>query len=107
MKQDEFVTSSGNVFADLGLENSDEELGKAKLALAVRQRIENKGIDQTEAATLLEADPAELAQLLRGQVGAFTYDRLLRFLNALGVSARIIIEPTADHSRGKTLVTAL
>jgi len=33
-KKEEFVRGSGNVFADLGLEDSEEELAKAQLALA-------------------------------------------------------------------------
>jgi predicted XRE-type DNA-binding protein len=100
----EFVVSSGNVFADLGLDNADEELAKAQLASAIRQRIKAKELNQTDAAALLGTDQAKVSLLMNGKISGFTYDRLLRFLNALEVDVRIIIEPTPDNERGKTLV---
>jgi predicted XRE-type DNA-binding protein len=101
----EFVVSSGNVFADLGLENADEELAKAQLASAIRQRIKAKSLNQMAAAALLGTDQAKISLLMNGKVSGFTYDRLLRFLNALEVDVRIIIVPTPYNERGKTLVT--
>jgi phage-related protein/predicted XRE-type DNA-binding protein len=100
----EFVASCGNVFADLGLENADEELAKAQLAFAIRRRIQTKGLNQTDAAVLLGTDQAKVSLLMNGKIGGFTYDRLLRFLNALDMNVRIIVEPTSDNERGKTLV---
>src|SRR5829696_7254410 len=90
----EFVVSSGNVFADLGLENADEELAKAQLASAVRQRIKTKGLNEVDAAALLGADQAEVKLLSNGKTSGLNYDRLLRFLNALDMDVRIINEPT-------------
>jgi predicted XRE-type DNA-binding protein len=100
----EFVVSCGNVFADLGLPNADEELAKAKLALAIRQRIQAKGLTQTATAELLGTDQGKISNLMRGKIGGFTFDRLVRFLNALEVDVRITIEPTPNQQRGKTLV---
>ena len=45
--------SSGNVFADLGLENSDELLIKAELARKISSIITKQHITQAEAAELL------------------------------------------------------
>jgi predicted XRE-type DNA-binding protein len=101
---DEFVVSSGNVFADLGLENAEEELAKAQLAAAIRQRIRVMGLSQTAAAALLGTDQSRVSRLMRGKISGFTYDRLVRFLNALELDVHIIIEPTTDKKRGKTLV---
>jgi len=39
----EAVTSGGNIFADLRLPNAEEDLAKAELAFAIRQRIKAKG----------------------------------------------------------------
>jgi predicted XRE-type DNA-binding protein len=103
-KGGEFVVSSGNVFADLGIENSDEELAKAQLALAIRQRIRAKALEPAEAAVLLDANPDEVADLMGGRAGDFSYDRLLRFLTALDVDVRIIVEPTGEKERGRILV---
>ena len=44
--------SSGNVFADLGLENSDELLVKAELARKISNIIIQQDMTQAEAAEL-------------------------------------------------------
>jgi predicted XRE-type DNA-binding protein len=76
----EFVASCGNVFADLGLENADEEPAKAQLAFAIRQRIRSKGLSQTDVASLLGTDQSKVSLRMNGRIGGFAYDRLLRFL---------------------------
>lgn len=103
-KKSDIVVSCGNVFADLELENANEELAKAQLALAVRQRIRAKGLDPVETSVLLGTDQDEIAAIMSGRAGNFTYERLLHFLNTLEVDVRIVVEPTAVNGRGKTLV---
>ena len=44
---------SGNVFADLGLPNADQELMKARLTLQIYRIIKERGITQTEAGKIL------------------------------------------------------
>ena len=101
---EEFVVSSGDVFADLELPNADEELAKAKLALAIRRRIEALHLTQTAAAARLGTDQAKVSRLVRGKIGSFSLDRLIRFVNALNMDVRITVEPTADQQPGRTLV---
>ena len=98
------VKSRGNVFADLGLPNADEELAKAELAFTILRRIEAKQLTQEQAANLLEADQVEVALLINGRVGDLTIDRLARFLNALEMNVQITVAPTGSNQRGKTLV---
>lgn len=103
-EQTEFVVSSGNVFADLGLPDAEEELAKAQLASAIRDRIRSKGLNQNDAALLLETDQSKVSLVMNGKIGGFTLDRLLRFLNALEMDVRITVAPAGDK-RGKTRVT--
>ena len=49
-------SSSGNVFADLGLANSDELLIKAELVRQITHLIAAANLTQTEAARLLGVD---------------------------------------------------
>ena len=100
------VKGSGNVFADLGVPNADEELAKAELAFAIRQRIQNKALNQMEAAALLGTDQPKVSLLMNGKVGGFTIDRLARFLNALQVDVHITLQPAPDQKKGETLVKA-
>lgn len=98
------VLSSGNVFADLGVENPNEEMAKAHLAFAIRGRIQALGLTQSAAAKLLDTDQSKISDIMGGKLKGYTYDRLLRYLNALQVNVRIIIEPTRSRERGDTLV---
>lgn len=87
------IRSSGNVFAALGIENPDEELAKAKLAHAIRERIGTKGLTQTAAAKLLDTDQSIVSNITRGKLRGFTCDRLLRYLNLLEANICTVIEP--------------
>ena len=85
--------SSGNVYADLGFENPEEELAKAKLVRVLREVIESRGLSQTRAATLLGVDQPTISRLLRGHTGGFSVDRLMRLLNGLDQDVEIAVIP--------------
>lgn len=92
--------SSGNVFADLGFENPEEELAKAKLARALGEVIKGKGLSQSKVATLLGVDQPTVSRLLRGHTGGFTVDRMMRLLNRLGQDVEIAVSPKrGDEAR--------
>ena len=64
MKKDH-EKNSGNVFADLGLPNSDQELLKAKLTVEIYRLIKARGLTQTDAARLLGTTQAQVSALMR------------------------------------------
>ena len=102
----QFEESSGNVFADLGLENAEELDVKARLAQVIRERIRARGLTQTDAARLLGTDQGKVSQVLNGKIAGFTYDRLLRFLNALECDIEIRVIPRGDARRAaQTMVS--
>lgn len=92
--------SSGNVFADLGLPNPEEELAKAKIVRRISQAIRERGLTQAHAAEILEIDQPKASALLRGKFGGYSMDRLFRFLNALDQDVDIVIRP-ARKTRGE------
>lgn len=101
----EVFIGSSNVFADLGVENPEDELAKAQLAHHVRLLIREQGLTDARAAQMLGVEAAEVAGLMGGKVSGFSYDHLLKFLNALECNVKIIIEPrNSDHAHGRTLV---
>ena len=53
MSKDDFVKSSGNVFADMGLEDADELMIRAQLGHAVRRILEEALRKQRESGDLL------------------------------------------------------
>jgi predicted XRE-type DNA-binding protein len=83
---------STNVFADLGYANSEEMLAKAKLVSRISDLIKQRRLTQGDAATLLGIDQPNVSRLLRGQLGGFSYERLLKFLNALGCDVEIVVK---------------
>jgi len=85
--------SSGNVFADLGFENPDEELAKAKLVSALAEVIERRKLTQANVAAILGVDQPTISKLLRGRTSGFTCDRLMHLLNLLGQDIDISIRP--------------
>jgi predicted XRE-type DNA-binding protein len=89
--------SSGNVFADLGLNNPEELLAKAELVQRIVDIIAERKLTQVRAAKLLGIDQPKVSALLRGKLDGFSTDRLFRFLNALGRDVEIVIRP-AKHS---------
>lgn len=100
------TTSSGNVFADLGLAEPETALAKAELARRINAIIKERGLKQAEAANLLGIDQAKISALGRGLLAGFSTERLFRFLNALGSDIQIVIRPKPT-SRKRAHVTII
>jgi predicted XRE-type DNA-binding protein len=85
---------SGNVFADLGLAHPEQELLKAKLTLQIYRLIKRRGLKQAEAGKILGIQQPHVSALMRNRAGAFSVERLMDFLTALGQDVEIIVRPT-------------
>ncbi len=91
METTRFVRGSGNVFADLGLPDSEEALAKARLAEAVAATIKRRKLTQNEAAAIMDVDQPKVSLIVNGRLDGFTKDRLIRYLTALGDDVEIVI----------------
>ncbi len=91
----DITESSGNVFADLGIEEPEEVLAKAELARQIGALIRSRHLSQRKAADMLGVDQPKISALLHGRLAGFSADRLLRFLNALGQDVEIHVRPKA------------
>lgn len=89
--------SSGNVFADLGMANPEQELLKAKLILQIYRTIKERKLTQVQAGEILGTKQPQVSKLMRGQSGEFSADRLMEFLTALGHDVNISI--SSRHRR--------
>jgi predicted XRE-type DNA-binding protein len=83
--------SSGNVFADMGLPEAEEELTKAQLASLIRQVIKRRRLTQVAAASLMGIDQPKVSALLNGRLANFSSERLMRLLTALGQDVDITV----------------
>jgi len=93
-----YETSSGNVFADLGLEQSDELLAKAKLLNNVSTLIKNSGLSQKDVAEKLGITQPKVSMLVRGQLSAFSTDTLIHYLSILGCEVQILVKKPKSRS---------
>jgi len=93
-----YVVSSGNVFRDLRLPNSDEELTKSSLLWEISEAIRARGLKQVEAAEILGIPQPQVSVLLRGRTAGFSVQRLSVLLGRLGKSVTIVVSDEAPAS---------
>ncbi|MFO0887992.1 MAG: helix-turn-helix transcriptional regulator [Isosphaeraceae bacterium] len=98
--------SSGNVFADLGIEDSEGYLAKSELAARIQAAIEARGLTQKAAGALLGISQPRVSTLLKGRLDGFSTDRLFRFLNALGVDVTIHVSMPHPRRTGRVSVVS-
>jgi predicted XRE-type DNA-binding protein len=99
--------SSGNVFADLGIENPEEYLAKSELAEQIQAGIEALGLTQKAAGALMGISQPKVSALLRGHLDGFTTDRLFRFLTLLGSDIKISVSRPHPDKIGRVCVSAV
>jgi predicted XRE-type DNA-binding protein len=101
----EITIGSDNIFADLGLENAEEMMVKAKLARQIYVCITERQLSQIEAANILGIDQPKVSNLINGKLAAFSIERLFRFLNALDRDVEITIKAKSnEHNPAKVII---
>lgn len=85
--------SSGNVFADLGIENPTECLIQADLALAIARTIHENGWTQVQAAAALAVSQSDISNIVRGKLGGYSIERLTRLLGKLNCEVEVVVRP--------------
>jgi predicted XRE-type DNA-binding protein len=100
-KQKERVTKgSGNIFADLGLPNPEQELLKARLTLHIYKIVKARGLTQAQAGAVLGIKQPHVSALMRNRAGNFSVGRLIAFLTALGAGRGDHGEADAEGTGG-------
>jgi predicted XRE-type DNA-binding protein len=106
MKRDkvQVVRGSGNVFRDVGRENSDADQCKAILAAEIIKALDREQLTVRAAHTRTGIAAADFSRIRNANLGRFTVDRLMSILNRLGSRVEVKIrlhhaEPTAYAAR--------
>jgi predicted XRE-type DNA-binding protein len=89
----EYEKRSGNVFADLGFENPEEELAKSDLTPQISSIIRKRKLTQSQVAEILGVDQPRISSLLTGRFDLFLFDMLIHFLKFLGQDIEIVVKP--------------
>lgn len=88
---------SGNVYADLGFENPEEMLLKAKLVILLSKTIKARGLNQYQAAEVLGIDQPKVSALIRGRFQGYSLERLFKFLNAFDLDVEVNVKAKSEE----------
>lgn len=106
IKKIQHQVGSGNIFADLGLEDADELLTRAKLGHSVRMILKDRGLNQKNISDLLKIDQSEVSKLMNGKYHLFSEGRLFGFLNRLDRKVTVQISPKRKNDIAQEVVFA-
>jgi predicted XRE-type DNA-binding protein len=96
--QIEHEEGSGNIYADLGLEDADELFARAQIGFCVFRILKDRNLKQREIAAVLGIAQSDVSHLMNGHFSRFTTDKLLHFLKRLDRKVTIQIAP---HKAGE------
>ena len=96
--------SSGNVFADLGLADAEQELLKAKLTLQVHRLLKARNLTQASAAKLLGTTQPQVSALMALKPVSVSVGRLMEFLTILGQDVKVTVSPAPRKRAGQVTV---
>jgi predicted XRE-type DNA-binding protein len=105
-KQKQIVRGSGNVFADLGYADAEERQTKLRLALALNTILDERKLNQADAATLLGINQPKVSALRNYKLEGFSVERLMTLLTALDRDVEIVIRKK-PRSRGPARISVI
>lgn len=98
MKEKKNVTTD-NIFADLGLDDSDEMVTRSDLMSEVVNLIRKSDLTQKEIAEILGISAPKVSALMTGKINDFSNDTLVNYLTLLGCNVEIRVLPQRRVSR--------
>lgn len=96
---------SGNVFADLELDDADELFARAQLGFQVWKILQAKELKQREIAKLLGIKQPEVSHLMNGEFSRFSEGKLMNFLKRL--NREIVIQINTVNGENRELEATL
>jgi predicted XRE-type DNA-binding protein len=86
MKTQLGTIGSGNVFADLGLPNSEELMAKSTIVISIAEEIEKQGQTYDQAGETIGLSGSEMFGICNGRTEPYSIDRLNEFLGRLSAT---------------------
>ena len=101
-----FEESTGNVFADLGLDDAEELFTRGKIGIQVLRLLKQRKEKQREISKLLGIPQPEVSYLMRGEFQRFSEGKLLTFLKRLDTEVTLRLRPrNAGTKTAETVVS--
>src|SRR5450830_1385314 len=94
MKREQFevIRGSGNVYRDLGKDNSDLRQFKAILATEIIKALDRERLSVRQAHARTGIAAADFSRIRNADLGRFTVDRLMTIVNRLGSRIEVKIK---------------
>ena len=102
----EIETSSGNVFADLGLAEAEKLKIKSGLVIEITRAVRRLGLTQEEAGRRMGIPQPKVSGMMRGDFANLSERKLMECLNRLGYDIEIKVRPAAEPIGHLTLAIA-
>jgi predicted XRE-type DNA-binding protein len=99
----EIETSSGNVFADLGLPDAGQLKIKSGLVIEITRAVRRLGLTQEQAGHRMGISQAKVSGLMRGDFSNLSERKLMECLNRLGYDIEINLSPAVNSIGQRTL----
>jgi predicted XRE-type DNA-binding protein len=99
-------TSSGNVFADLGLADAEKLKIKSGLVIEITRAVRRLGLTQDEAGRRMGIAQPKVSAMMRGDFANLSERKLMECLNRLGYDIEIKVRPAAEPIGNLTLAIA-
>ncbi|ACL05120.1 conserved hypothetical protein [Desulfatibacillum aliphaticivorans] len=93
----EYEESSGNVFADLGLDNPEELAARVRLGFYIAETIKGMNLKQREIGKMLNMAQPDVSHLMNGHFDRFTVDKMCDMLTRLGKTLTLRIGNKTDQ----------
>ena len=106
MEGSEIETSSGNVFADLGLADAEKLKIKSGLVIEITRAVRRLGLTQEEAGRRMGITQPKVSGMMRGDFANLSERKLMECLNRLGYDIEIKVRPAAEPIGHLTLAIA-
>src|SRR3954471_7009814 len=91
---------SMNVFEDLGYPDADERQAKLRLAYALNQVVEYRGLTQAAGVRLFGVSQPKVSALRNYKLAGFSVERLMNLLTALDQDIEIVIRRKSRSRKG-------
>lgn len=88
----DYEVSSDNIFADLGLEGSEELLARAQLMHQLGLLIKSSKLSQKQIAQKLGITQPKVSMLISGKFNEFSSEKLMHYLSLIGCYVEISIQ---------------
>jgi predicted XRE-type DNA-binding protein len=87
-----FIDGSGNVFADLELDDAEELFTRGKIGVQVIRLLKKRNLKQREIGELLGMSQPEVSHLMNGEFQRFSDGKLINFLKRLDAKVTLHIQ---------------